>query len=550
MYGFQGPIHQMPPYQGYPFPPMHPHYAGNMQWLPNMKEANYDRNQNLSSGRKDAFHNGKGSEYSGEEGETESSDSDSGSDSNSNIQQDKKHSSIENPTKKKHRKKSSNTVVIRNINYITPKRRNGGSDESSSEEDEFIDEDSLKKKVDDAVGLLKKSKKANHKKRDANRSIHVANGSNDASDQDFDDNSVSDSSKKGKGNDNWDAFQNLLMRDEEETVNRVETSRHMDVQDEHLIIRSSEGAISSTTCHAVDLESEKAPKQHQIATDSFVVTNREGGNEGRVMLKDFENGENCRPVLKRGDYTDADLLFSGRSEESGPGLRDIVSACAAQSSTIKTAKGEDWFIVNHTAKLENQKAINEQALFDGDCILGGNQFTPEKHRKDILIDDSIMVQDRPAADDVYDSPWRTDISMVVDLTSATSPGDGAANGSQDKHEVYEPDDLCMVLERESRVQSGSDSWSMGYAVDISLEEASKRCSGAEDEKLPSNSGDNIVKKNEVTAKKDQGKEERSKVPRGSIGKSKPEMISRTRKPSLVSRPTVQKSKLEKVVISI
>lgn len=554
MYSFQGPIHQLPPYQGYPFSPsMHPHYAGNMLWPPNMKlrEANYHNNQK-SSLRKEKFLNRKDSE-SEEDRPTESSDSDFKSDLDSNIQQDNKNSLTEHSYKEKHRKKSSKTVVIRNINYITPKRRNGEKggdfDESSSEEDEFLDEESLKKKVDDAVGLLKKSRKANssrHKKIDANKSLHVSNGSNDASDQAFGDNSVERSSKKGKGKDNWDAFQNLLMRVEEKTDNRVEALCSMDVQDEHLVLRSSEGGISSTTIPAVDLELEKVPKKHIIATDSFVVTDREGGSESRVkVLEDFENEENFHSVLKSEDCTDADLLFSQRSEEPVLGIADIVSTFGSESSTIKTVKGEDWFIVNHSGKQENERGTNVQTIFDGDCVLPvGDNLHSEKHKKDVLIDDSLMIQARSVTDDLYEPQWKMDIRMDVDLTSAASPGDGAANGSQDKHEVHEPNDLCMVLERESEFQSSRGSLSMDYGIDVSFEEANKRCSVAE-VRL---SDDSVVGNNEVNGSKFKGKEGRSKVPHGSLGKSKPELMSKSRKPSLVSRPGVQKSKLEKVVI--
>lgn len=547
MYGFQGPIQQLPPYQGYPFPPMHPHYAGNMQWPPNMKESNlglvpeadYHRNHKSSSRKKEKFLNRKGSEHS-EDGQTESSDSDFGSDSDSNIQQEK-NSSTEHSYRKKHRKKSSRTVVIRNINYITPKRRNGeksgGSDESSSDEDEFIDQDSLKK-VDDAVGLLKKSRKSNSsnkKNRDANKNLHVSNGSNDSSDQDFDDNSVADVSKRGKGNENWDAFQNLLMRDED--------MHSMDVRDEELTVRSSGGGISSATSPAVDPESEKVPKQRIIAADSFVVTEREGGSEHRAKLEGFETGENFRSVLKRGDCTDADLLFSQKPKESSCDFDDIVSA--ADSSIIKTAKAEDWFVANHSGRPENQKATSEHAIFDGDMSVG-DHFQTEKHRKDVLIDDSFMVQSRPATDDLYDSQWRTDISMVAGLTSAANPGNVTANVSPDKHEVCEPDDLCMVLERESKFESVNNSRNVDYGVDVTLEEANRRFSDAENKRLSSDSEASVVKNNEVDGAKYPGKEAKSKVTRGLIGKTKPELISKSRKP-FVSRPAVQKSKLEKVV---
>ncbi|KAK4857888.1 hypothetical protein QYF36_007703 [Acer negundo] len=540
MYGFQGPIQHMPPYQGYPFPPMQPHYAANMQWRPDMEET-YHRKKS-SFGKKEKYLNRKDPEHSGEDTQTESSDSDSENNSESNVQEEKRNSSTELSHGKKHRKKSSRTVVIRNINYITPNRRNGenggGSDESSSGEDEFIDGDSIKKKVDDAVGLLRKTHKSNLKQKSSNKSLNVANGSNGATDPDFDDDSVAEAAKKGKGNENWDAFQNLLMIDEGATVNGVERLHAMDVQDDQITVRISEGGISSSTRPAVDLESEKVPKQPVIATDSFVLTGREGGSEGRAKLEDFENGENFRSVLKRADCTDEELLFS-RGSEAGSQNGGIQSTFATESSITKTAKGEDWFVANNSAKLDNQNATNGQTIFDGDHILPvGDQFHSEKHKKD-LIDDSFMVQGRSATDDLYDSQWRTDISMVAGLTSAASPGNGSANVSQEKQEGYEPDDLYMVLERESEFQSTKDSWTVDFGIDESLVEAnSRRSSVAVDVKLPSN--------DEVNGSKDQRKEARSKVSRGSIGKGKPELISKNRKPSLLTRPTaVQKSKFEK-----
>lgn len=74
------PIQQLPPYQGYHFPPMHPHYAGSMQWAPNMKESNpglaqevdYHRNHKSSSRKKENFLNSKNFKYSEEDGKAES----------------------------------------------------------------------------------------------------------------------------------------------------------------------------------------------------------------------------------------------------------------------------------------------------------------------------------------------------------------------------------------------------------------------------------------------------------------------------------------------
>lgn len=550
MYGFQGPMQQMPPYQGYPFPPMQPHYAANMQWPPNMGEP-YHRKKS-SVGKKEKYHNGKDHEDSADDTETESSDSNPETNSDSLVQEEKSHSSAEH-TQKKHKKKSSRTVVIRNINYITPNRRNGDnageSDEYSSNEDEYIDEDSIKKKVDDVVGLLKKSRKSNssHKQKGANKNRHVSNGSNGSTDPEFDEDSIADASKKENGNGHWDTFQNLLLKDEEETPNGMDKLHAMDVRDDQIMVRTSEDGFSSSTGLAVDLGSEKVPKK-PLATDSFVVTERDGLGEGRVRLDDFESRENFRSVLKRVDGTDEELLFSRRSGAGGE-TGGTQSTFAAELSVVKTAKGEDWFVANNSTKLNGQYGTSGQTIFDGDLVMPvGDQTHTEKHKKD-LIDDSFMVQGRSASDDVFNSEWKTDISMVADLTSAANNGNGDTNGLQDKQEAYEPDDLYMVLEREPESQSVNDSWNVDFGIEESLAESIKRLSVAEDAKDTPN-GETKTKNNVANGPKDQGKVAKSKVSRSPIGRAKPELVPKSRKPSLVSRPAVQKSKFEKVCILI
>lgn len=539
MYKFQNPNQQLPPYQGYPFPSMQPiphHYPRSMQWPPSMKEYSPARKKFLDK---------KGLEHSREDRQTESSDSEVGSDSDSYIQQDKRHSSTDAPYRKKHRKKSSKTVVIRNINYITPKRRNGEkvevSDESSSDEDEFIDEDSLKQKVDDAVGSLEKLRKSNssnHWKKGSHKTNHIANGVNNAPAQDFDNNLVSTASQGGTTNENWDVFQNLLMRDEE--------------ANEHFIVRSSGDGSPLATNSAIDLELEKIPRQQMAAGDSCVVTQRGEGHEDRVTLEDFENAENFRSIMKRMDSTEEDLVISRRLGESGSGLGGILSSCATESSIIKPGKGEDWFVINHSEKPENQDAANEQTTFNGNCMLsfGGACSNDMKSRKDILIDDSFMVNAQPSADDSYDSHWKTAISMDADLTLSSQLENGTAQGNLQILDFKEPNDLSVVLERDSGFESARESWTTDHGIDISFMEPDRRLSvgtcDVADNKLLSNCDSTTVKNFATNGRKLPVKEVRSKPLPGSLGKSKTEIMSRSKKSSLTSRPTVQKSKLEKV----
>ncbi|TYI81763.1 hypothetical protein E1A91_D05G176400v1 [Gossypium mustelinum] len=547
MYNFQG---QLPQYQGYPFHPMQPvplPYPMNMQWPPNT-------NQKSSSKPKKKLANGKQLDYSGEERETESSGSDSGSESGSDVQQeDRRQSSPDPPYRKKNRKKSSRTVVIRNINYITPKRRSGEkdhvSDGSYSGEDDLIDADSLKQKVDDAVKLLKdsgKSNSSNNKRRGADKNDHTAEKSTDGSYQSDSNDLDVNAAEGGKRNGNWDALQNLLMKGEENaSVNEVEWKQAEDVQ-EHFIARNLDSEISATT--PLNFESQKVSIKRADLVDSFVVTERDETNESRVKLDDFVNGERYHPVMKKGDCVEVDLLPTERSAESGTKLGDFISASANESAVIRCGKEEDWFAGNHHVKPENQHSANDHMLFNGDRVLSveSDHLYSQKSVKDVIVDDSFMVAARPAGDDLDDSQWKTDISMVADLTSHSKP-DGTIDVSQGKHKMVdaEPIDLCMVLERNPGYESSRDSWTMDYQIELCFTETNKSAASKCDddvEKVPSNHKNTIAKQNEA---KKPAKEARSKALNGPIGKIKAENVSRSKKPSIVSRSAIQKSKLEK-----
>eukprot|EP00261_Vitis_vinifera_P017687 XP_010647471.2 PREDICTED: uncharacterized protein LOC100854548 [Vitis vinifera] len=559
MYNFQGPIQQMPPYQGYPFPgmqPIPPYYPANMQWPPNVdesgrplvREPDHRQNQKSSSGKKERASNGKG-RGTPDEDRAESTDSDSKSDSDADIQQDSKHSSTDSSYKKKHRRKSSRTVVIRNINYITSKRRDGEKDgvsgESPSDEDEVIDGDALKQKVDEAVGSLEKLHKPNsrhHKKRGGDKN-HLTG------DKDL----AADASEVEKRNDNWDAFQNLLTIDDESTTNGFRKQHSADVQDEQFMIKTSEDTVPFAVKHAVELESEKFTVQQRVASDSFVVTEKDGGNEVSNNLKDFQNDENFHPSMKRRDCENEEFLFPQRLKESGTDVPSSLADCTSESSTIKKGSSEDWFVAKHSGESKNHNATSERRIFDGDyssSVVDVCSYS-EKSRKDALIDDSFMVQARSSADDQYYSQWRTDLSMDSDLIVAAQTENINPDTSPDKLGVsgaYEPDDLCMVLERDSELESGGVSYTpeIDYGIDISFSETDKKCpaieiNNHEDEKSPLSSNN---KNTADLGAKNPGKEARSKV-RGPLGKSKPELIYKSKKPSTTSRPIVQKSKLEK-----
>lgn len=548
MHNFQGPIYQqMPPYQGYHFPGMQvapPYYPGNMQWSPNVEDSGvgpdrelYDRRNHKSSSRnKEKSSHGKGQEASEQDEYTESRDASSESDLDEYLQHGKKQSSMEHLHRKKHGKKSSRKVVIRNINYITSTRdgeRGNISEGSSSDEDEFINGDSLKQQVEEAVGSLErhhKSTSRHHKKREGHKHPSFVNGSSDA----FENNSEGE-----KGNENWNSFQNLLMRDQEPSSGGKGTQT-IQIQEELFKTKSSEEHMSS----AINLEAEVITKQRAVLSDSFVVTERDTNFEGKTHAANFDAGENIHPIIKRTDIKYEEMLFSHQTEEAGNYSGPTPSDSSTESTKLKSQREEDWFNSNQTNKYES----TDLKIVDGDC------FHTEINRKDVLVDDSFMIQNRSIVDDQFDSQLRTDISMASDIVGVMQQDTHVPEISREKLETFgshEPDDLYMMLDRDTAVEHAVTSWTpeIDYENSIQATGSHKKYFSGDSttvEDTPSFNGNcSNDKVNGAPERKVPLKEVKSKVSGGSLGKSKSEIITRSKKPFSGSKPTVYKSKFEK-----
>ncbi|KOM31581.1 hypothetical protein LR48_Vigan01g113600 [Vigna angularis] len=146
-----------------------------------------------------------------------------------------------------------------------------------------------------------------------------------------------------------------------------------------------------------------------------------------------------------------------------------------------------------------------------------------------------------------------DLSMVADLTLANKPESDAAS-SNEKHAVsknQEPNDLFVVLQRDSRLDSTEGSRTMDYEIDFSLPKTDIRSSFDHshdklNEKLPASLEKTSVTKSKTSGTRSSEKDEKSKALRSSARKGKPEILFRARKPFLPSRPIVQKRKREHV----
>lgn len=560
MQNFQGPaFQQMHPYQGYMFPGMQvpPYYPGNMKWPPNMEDSGFMFDQESDDRRKHKSHRTKkkhSHERALETSEQDGSNEDTAgssyeSESDDHLQNGKRHSGTEQQHQKKHGQKSSRKVVIRNINYITSKRDGeSGSEENSSNEDGYIDGKSIKQKVEEAVGSLEKRHKSSsrcHKKQGGSK-LH---GSVDDSNGKELKNADANIPEGEKQNDNWNAFQNLLMRDEDPSSFATE-SHNLWIEDEYLASKNSGEGRS----FEFNQEEEKATKQRAVSSEYLVVTERDTGNESKTQGPYFEGGGDVGCITKKnGAYED--FLFSQRNEESRINSHDTLSDCANELYKTKCPKEGDWFISNQT---DNQVASNDLKMLDGvyaSSVLAMDSVHAEKKRE-VLVDDSFMVQDRSVVDHQSDSQFRTDISFVPEYTGATQNEYGKPEISNDKpaaFSMHEPDDLYMVLDRGSAVEQDVAPWNpeMDYEVNVSSVEASEKNPGIETtdsigEEHPSNSKGKNAKNSGIPGGKIPTKEARSKLANGSLGKSRYDMLSRSKKPSSVSKSTVHKSKFEKV----
>lgn len=473
-----------PPYQGYPYPLMQhmPNQnQGNMPWLPKGKTSK-------KKGKRD-------SDGDESRGSSESSESDSASDDSASSLEDqgsKRHSHTGKNSRRsrKNRKKSSKTVIIRNINYITPEGRNG-----DMEGDEFTDNGSIKETVDAAVGFLKEKK------------AHAGEVSGDEI--------VRSSAEERRSNENWDSFQNILMRhDDGSDVHSV------DVSEEHFTSRGSSLGANSKGLQA----------NNNASGDSIIITQKHIENGGGATFDHFESEDSARRLPRTRDSTEECMLLLKRSEMLGDESKDVYNATRGESLGKKSGSGEDWFTSDHRGgKPENNYG---RISFDGNCLLTSEGS--DKSKKQEFVDDSFMVRSSSlAGDDLYDSRWRPDMSADIALSSDIE--NGQANDKREMSGSWEPNDLCMILER----NSGDSLANNDYSIDFSVEANARLSSNGTAEEKEDKTVSSGEKKN--SAKNPETRKSRTPV------RTRAETMSKTaKKPTVASRTMAQKNKFEKV----
>lgn len=534
MYNFHGPAQQMP------FAGMHPlqYYPAHMQWPHNV---NGSTNGSVRDSHKQSKKKEKAKEHDSSEDDeqTESDASDSGTDSDEVRKHEKKHSSRESSHAKKHKKKSSKTVVIRNINYIASNRKNdendGSSYDSSSDESHLLNEDSIKEQVDNAVAILEKrhNSRGRRNKNRGHQDVVVENESNGYSSMDLNEGMSPQLAQKAKGNNAWDAFQNILMsREQESSTNGVSDQLPLNFQDE---------------VHGIKNSGEKIRRDHLTTDDSLLLSKNHEVNDRKVSMVDFANGEDMRPSLKKGVSEDVHLLFSHR-EPSGGNTLGSPSDFGSESSAIRHSNGEDWFVVNHSGSSETQEA--KRMIFDNESSMSTQKSSSQDESvRAAPIDDSFMVQSRPSYEDHYDSQWKTDIVMDAVLVSAENAenGDPSAKTKRNTSGASQPDDLCVVLARDPSLDPVEASWQpeLDFQIEASFVQVDKKSSTVEI-KTPEQ---NVPVKGKSTTKKDglakTGKDARSKVSPGSLSRSRIDALAKSKKSPPTNKLTTQKSKLDR-----
>ncbi|PIN22723.1 hypothetical protein CDL12_04540 [Handroanthus impetiginosus] len=515
-----GPMfQQIPPYPGYIFPGMQvgpSHYPGNMPWPTNFHDSGMHLDRDIRDGqrhRTSTKKKEKPAKRVAKNDESGTDNSSSRSDSSGEQEEEMSLSSREQVHSKKHKKRSSRKVVIRNINYITS-GRNEESGSESSDKDEYADKDSIEQQVEAAVGSLNRQHKSDKKK--------LREGSKKSSNQSK--NARLDlqtpNPQKERKDGSWDIFQNILLKESESTSTDM----------------------GSKTIHGQEEEnsfsSDKKLDKPKYASDDFILTERSIGNGIKVTNK-FEGSENFHGVVNRGNK-DEELLIPLRVDRE----YDFQNArFGNEPSIVKARKEEDWLARSKSEISPSPGVSTDHDIFRGDQASSINFHIGEKKR-DVLSDDSFMVQSCLSGNPIQSQP-QADIFMVSDIVGADQSKDNLSRNSQEKvgaKNFHEPEDLYMMLGRDSAADQGVTSWSreIDYANDISLVETVRSQSNTE----PGDNGNvDNMKTSKEPRRKAGGKDPKSKVPIGSVRRSKPEIPSRSKMST--SGSTTIKNKAEK-----
>lgn len=495
----QGPMFQQNPYPGYIFPGMQvppSHFPG--PWPANFHDSGMYLNRDINDNKRSKSFNKKKEKFANHVDQ-----SSSGSDSSD--EQDDDHDANISPDERIHNKKqnrrSSRKVVIRNINYITKGRNEeGGSDSesSSSDEDEYVDAGSIKQQVEAAVGSLKRQHKSTtHKNNKSKKDLDIENAG-----------TINSEEEKKDGN--WDIFQNLLLRDSDSNSKDMGLKK-IQVQEEYSFQKAYGEELSSSL---------DKPK---YASDDFVLTERSNRNGIERTNEEFDGRENFSGVFRRAK--DEELLMPSRVDRE---YHSRNAHFGNEFSIIKTQKEKDW-IPEISA---NQGGSTDCNIFQGEQT-STNRFQIGENKREIILDDSFMVQSRLSDGPLQTQP-KADIIMVADIVGNSRENAEAGN-------FCEPEDFSMMIGASEKVVP---SWNpeMDYGNDISIYETVE----SQSKNKPNDSVNATTVDNGNASKIRNSKEPerkkvlKSKAPSGSLVRSKSDIPPRSKLLAAGSRGKAEK----------
>ncbi|PRQ36644.1 hypothetical protein RchiOBHm_Chr4g0393911 [Rosa chinensis] len=317
-------------------------------------------------------------------------------------------------------KKKSGTVVIRNINYITSKGKNSSDGESQSGSDSQTDEEdgNLQDGILEVMNSLKSTKrKGNH-----TQSIDKF-----------------DSSEKEANGDNWQAFQNFLLRDADEDNRNVDQEMF-----------------------SMEKKVQQKRRQSNLGDDPLLSGNRHRGEsrEGSTTdISDFSGNVNRMPKSSNGE-----LLMSVREGQLGhsriiDGQMDLRSEIDGRRVGYRRTANDDFMIHGQ----------DKQSGFIGSpsdplAVNGFEHATRSSDRRSShnMNDDSYIVPLRSMSLDHVESSDRNAIDMDSEFPSEDMTHKIAAQVN------YEPDELSLMPQRGAERGSTSYDPALDYEMQVHI----------------------------------------------------------------------------------
>lgn len=434
-------------------------------------------------------------------------------------------------SEKKSNKKSSRKVVIRNINYISKGKHSESSDDSSYDEDEDVNEEFLQKNVEQVVDSFRK-----HRGR-SDRHKHRAKSDRRNHSEEADEDVANNSGEKKNGGGGWDAFQNILMKDETETDRKPD----VDAINEFCAIKS-DGLSRSTSSdyHHFNEELGKGRRQKITDIDPLVMNSRDVISKDGRRIECFENGDDYqRNIINRRvqNQNEEFLLSQMRNSRINTSSGNFANY-TNESPSIQIRSEADWMVVDeYNTKPPAKGSSQDTLLFEQDLIQRSEN--PKKIERVVpSFDDSIVVPDRSyTADQQRSSLWETDMSIMSGLAfTPPPPMPQTSNDHRPVKDFQEPDDLQMVFRRDLEVKQ------------VTKQDIDAEFTVIEKKNTPVEPQANIVIKKEPVAKtKKPDVIKKTKSTRPPLTK-RTETLPRNKKLTNLSKEAIQLAKAKQVTI--